>query len=68
LIATAGAVALWFIPPVLYYPTEEGNVYLNTGWIPISVLSGYAIGLPGLYMLWQAIKYFRSRAEGDRRV
>jgi hypothetical protein len=60
-IVSAASTALWFIPPVQYQLTEEGYIYYNTNWIPLTVLSGFAIALSAAFVLWQTIRYYRSR-------
>lgn len=64
-IVAAASTALWVIPPVQYEFTEEGYIYYNTNWIPLTVLSGFAIVLSGGFVVWQTKRHYRSRNDAS---
>jgi hypothetical protein len=61
IIVAVASTALLSIPPVQRELTEEGYIYYNTDWIPVTVFAGYAIVFSVVYLLWQTIRHYRSR-------
>jgi len=60
-VVVVASTALWFIPPVQYHFTEEGYIYYNINWIPLTVLSGFVIVLAVAFALWQTVRHYRNR-------
>jgi len=60
-VVAIASTALWFIPPVQSELTEEGYIYYNSGWIPVTIVAGFAVVLSLVYAFWQTIRHCRSR-------